>query len=123
MTSSESEGQGGPTRKRSRTSNSAEDGGGKEGKKARGRPRVDTQDATAADVSYFIVYVSPDIFRASTCTVFVLDRAAYNFRLRKTNDIVETKNANTPCATSISAEERNNHLVTQTREHATALYH
>lgn len=46
MTSSESEGQG-QSRKRSRTS----EGGGKEGKKARGRPRVDTQDATAADVS------------------------------------------------------------------------
>jgi hypothetical protein len=50
MTSSESEGQV-PSRKRSRTNNSAEDGA----KKARGRPRVDTQDATAADVSCFIV--------------------------------------------------------------------
>ncbi|KAL5119769.1 hypothetical protein ACEQ8H_002375 [Pleosporales sp. CAS-2024a] len=44
MTSSESEVQA-PSRKRSRTS----EDGGKEGKKARGRPRVDTQDATAAD--------------------------------------------------------------------------
>ncbi|KAF2471003.1 uncharacterized protein BDR25DRAFT_334155 [Lindgomyces ingoldianus] len=44
MTSSESEGQV-PSRKRSKI------GGGEEGgsKKARGRPRVDTQDATAAD--------------------------------------------------------------------------
>ncbi|CAO2657996.1 Nn.00g072560.m01.CDS01 [Neocucurbitaria sp. VM-36] len=47
MTSSESEEQARP-RKRSRTSNSGEDGAA-EGKKARGRPRVDTQDATAAD--------------------------------------------------------------------------
>jgi len=42
------------TRKRSRTSEDAEDAivtSG--GKKARGRPRVDTQDATAADVSDF----------------------------------------------------------------------
>ncbi|KAF2820274.1 hypothetical protein CC86DRAFT_119051 [Ophiobolus disseminans] len=51
MTSSESEGQAVPSnfRKRSRASGSAEDRGAKEGKKARGRPRVDTQDATAAD--------------------------------------------------------------------------
>ncbi|EFQ91623.1 hypothetical protein PTT_11477 [Pyrenophora teres f. teres 0-1] len=48
MTSSESEDQTQPLRKRSRRSNSGEDGGAL-GKKARGRPRVDTQDATAAD--------------------------------------------------------------------------
>ena len=49
MTSSESEGHA-PSRKRSRKSNSAEeDATG--GKKARGRPRVDTHDGTAADVS------------------------------------------------------------------------
>ncbi|KAI1668174.1 bZIP transcription factor [Pyrenophora tritici-repentis] len=48
MTSSESEEQTQPSRKRSRRSNSGEDGGAL-GKKARGRPRVDTQDATAAD--------------------------------------------------------------------------
>ncbi|KAF1851507.1 uncharacterized protein K460DRAFT_36250 [Cucurbitaria berberidis CBS 394.84] len=47
MTSSESEEQAQP-RKRSRTSNSTEDGAAG-GKKARGRPRVDTQDSTAAD--------------------------------------------------------------------------
>ncbi|KAF2853603.1 hypothetical protein T440DRAFT_312119 [Plenodomus tracheiphilus IPT5] len=46
MTSSESEEHA--PRKRTRTSNSAEDGSSG-GKKARGRPRVDTQDATAAD--------------------------------------------------------------------------
>lgn len=40
-----------PTRKRSRVSNSVENGAA--GKKARGRPRVDTQDATAADVRMF----------------------------------------------------------------------
>ena len=40
------------TRKRSRTSEDAEDAVVTSGsKKARGRPRVDTQDATAADVS------------------------------------------------------------------------
>jgi hypothetical protein len=40
------------TRKRSRTSEDAEDAAVTSGsKKARGRPRVDTQDATAADVS------------------------------------------------------------------------
>ncbi|ORY16627.1 hypothetical protein BCR34DRAFT_97178 [Clohesyomyces aquaticus] len=44
MTSSESEGQA-PSRKRSRNSSNEESGS----KKARGRPRVDTQDATAAD--------------------------------------------------------------------------
>jgi len=49
MTSSESEGQGTASRKRSR--GSVEGNGAKESKKARGRPRVDTQDATAADVS------------------------------------------------------------------------
>lgn len=48
MTSSESEGANTRSRKRSRTSNAADDGA-KDGKKARGRPRVDTQDATAAD--------------------------------------------------------------------------
>ncbi|KAJ4366192.1 hypothetical protein N0V83_007827 [Neocucurbitaria cava] len=47
MPSSESEEQTRP-RKRSRTSNSGEDGAAG-GKKARGRPRVDTEDATAAD--------------------------------------------------------------------------
>lgn len=52
MTSSESDGQHGVSSSRKRSRGSAEDGGGaKEGKKARGRPRVDTQDATAADVS------------------------------------------------------------------------
>ncbi|KAF2713637.1 hypothetical protein K504DRAFT_370138 [Pleomassaria siparia CBS 279.74] len=45
MTSSEGEGQP-PRRKRSRTSANGDDAGSK---KARGRPRVDTQDATAAD--------------------------------------------------------------------------
>lgn len=53
MTSSESESASTRPRKRSRTSNTAEDGG-KDGKKARGRPRVDTQDATAADVSSWL---------------------------------------------------------------------
>lgn len=48
MTSSESEEQPQTSRKRSRRSNSGDDGGAG-GKKARGRPRVDTQDATAAD--------------------------------------------------------------------------
>jgi ribosomal protein L4 len=51
MTSSESEEHAQQSRKRSRRSNSGENGAGK---KTRGRPRVDTQDATAADVSgYF----------------------------------------------------------------------
>ncbi|KAI4674228.1 uncharacterized protein J4E84_010734 [Alternaria hordeiaustralica] len=48
MTSSESE-QAQTSRKRSRRRDSVDDGGAG-GKKARGRPRVDTQDATAADV-------------------------------------------------------------------------
>ncbi|KAI4617742.1 hypothetical protein J4E83_006074 [Alternaria metachromatica] len=48
MTSSESE-QAQTSRKRSRRRDSGDDGGAG-GKKARGRPRVDTQDATAADV-------------------------------------------------------------------------
>ncbi|EMD59622.1 hypothetical protein COCSADRAFT_175469 [Bipolaris sorokiniana ND90Pr] len=46
MTSSESEEHAQQSRKRSRTSNSGDNGAGK---KTRGRPRVDTQDATAAD--------------------------------------------------------------------------
>jgi hypothetical protein len=54
MTSSESEEQPQTSRKRSRRSNSGDDGGAG-GKKARGRPRVDTQDATAADVSGDVV--------------------------------------------------------------------
>ncbi len=53
MTSSESEEQL-PTLKRSRRSNSGEDGTTTGEKKSRGRPRVDAQDATAADVSKFI---------------------------------------------------------------------
>lgn len=58
MTSSESDDQ--PTsRKRSRTSASSEDASAA-GKKARGRPRVDTQDETAADVSEtFILHEIP----------------------------------------------------------------
>jgi hypothetical protein len=47
MTSSEGEGQP-PLRKRSRASKDSDEASNK---KARGRPRVDTQDATAADVS------------------------------------------------------------------------
>ncbi|EUC46710.1 hypothetical protein COCMIDRAFT_35701 [Bipolaris oryzae ATCC 44560] len=47
MTSSESEEHVQQSRKRSRTSSSGGDNGA--GKKTRGRPRVDTQDATAAD--------------------------------------------------------------------------
>lgn len=53
MTSSESETQL-RSRKKSRTGEKAGmvgDGVTKDGKKTRGRPRVDTQDATAADVS------------------------------------------------------------------------
>ncbi|EMD86891.1 hypothetical protein COCC4DRAFT_73197 [Bipolaris maydis ATCC 48331] len=46
MTSSESEEHAQQSRKRSRTSNSGDNGAGK---KTRGRPRVDTHDATAAD--------------------------------------------------------------------------
>ncbi|EUC31496.1 hypothetical protein COCCADRAFT_6589 [Bipolaris zeicola 26-R-13] len=46
MTSSESEEHAQQSRKRSRTSSSGDNGSGK---KTRGRPRVDTQDATAAD--------------------------------------------------------------------------
>jgi len=49
MPSSDSEGQP-PPKKRSRKASAGDDGGA-EGKKARGRPRVDTKDATAADVS------------------------------------------------------------------------
>ena len=62
MTSSESDDQ--PTsRKRSRTSASSEDASAA-GKKARGRPRVDTQDETAADVSEL------SFFRRSPIAVF-----------------------------------------------------
>ncbi|KAF2493797.1 hypothetical protein BU16DRAFT_422582, partial [Lophium mytilinum] len=46
MTSSESEERSATTRKRSRTSPGSEDAAAK---KSRGRPRVDTQDETAAD--------------------------------------------------------------------------
>ncbi|KAL6706403.1 hypothetical protein ACN47E_005509 [Coniothyrium glycines] len=48
MTSSESE-ERAPTRKRPRTGNTNDDGVDGRGKKARGRPRVHPQDATAAD--------------------------------------------------------------------------
>jgi hypothetical protein len=52
MPSSESEAHvPAPSRKRARRSDSADEGAEK-GKKARGRPRVDTKDATAVDVSY-----------------------------------------------------------------------
>jgi hypothetical protein len=47
MTSSDSEEHALQSRKRSRRSGDVEGGG----KKVRGRPRVDTEDATAADVS------------------------------------------------------------------------
>jgi hypothetical protein len=49
MPSSDGEGQP-PPRKRSRKASAGDDGGA-DGKKTRGRPRVDTKDATAADVS------------------------------------------------------------------------
>lgn len=50
MAGSDSDGQA-PSRKRSRTAASAGEDAGAGGRKARGRPRVDTQDETAADVS------------------------------------------------------------------------
>lgn len=58
MGSSDSDGQA-PSRKRSRTSANSDDAGGK---KMRGRPRVDPQDETAADVS---TYTAPQ-FPTST---------------------------------------------------------
>ena len=57
MTSSESEGQA-RSRKRARAGGKGDMHGDritKEAKKARGRPRVDTQDATAADVSSYSI--------------------------------------------------------------------
>lgn len=63
MPSSESEGQL-PPKKRSRKTSSGGDESGAAGKKARGRPRVDTQDATAADVSW-----SSLVARASDCNM------------------------------------------------------
>jgi hypothetical protein len=72
MTSSESEGQT-ASRKRSRKDDGAEDGagGGGKGKRARGRPRVDTQDATAADVSNCSCYVK--MFSVSTVQGLSID--------------------------------------------------
>lgn len=64
--SSESDEHAQQLRKRSRRSNSGEDAAG--GKKARGRPRVDTQDATAADVSGRFFLVSNPV-RREVCHV------------------------------------------------------
>jgi hypothetical protein len=68
MTSSESEEQP-SSRKRSRTSNSVEDGA----KKARGRPRVDAQDATAADVSGLVLRLCCAAAKDCSCVACVRD--------------------------------------------------
>jgi hypothetical protein len=68
MTSSESDEQP-PSRKRSRTSNTVEDGA----KKARGRPRVDTQDATAADVSGLVLRLCCTAAKDCSCIDCVRD--------------------------------------------------
>jgi len=109
MTSSESDGQV-TSRKRSRTS----EDGGKEGKKARGRPRVEPQDATAADVSW--------LGRRPPCLQFeILCRGI--FGRRKANITTEAENTNSPGAKSVPLEERNNDFVTQTPEHAAPFDH
>lgn len=110
MTSSESEGQV-PSRKRSRTS----EDGGKEGKKARGRPRVEPQDATAADVSW-------RVGRRLPCPQLEISCPGV-FGRRKTNITSETKNTNSPGAKGIPPEERNNDFITQKPEHAASFNH
>jgi hypothetical protein len=123
MTSSESD--GAPSRKRSRPSNSTEDGV-KDGKKARGRPRVDPQDSTAADVSTSSIRDVAGCLQGCITCLVVLDGFASwsvphatrfpSMKIRKANDHVAAKDPNTPCTTSLSSKERNNHLFAQPKE-------
>jgi hypothetical protein len=122
MTSSESD--GAPSRKRSRPSNSTEDGV-KDGKKARGRPRVDPQDSTAADVSASSIRDVAGCLQCCITCLVVVDGIArwrvshttrFPFMKTRADDHVAATDPNTPCTTSLSSEERNNHLFAQPKE-------
>lgn len=119
MTSSESEEQP-RIRKRSRTSANGDEAGSK---KARGRPRVDTQDATAADVSS-----SPENSRMRSlgddpCHVMYYNRSVYSesvdgrLVVRSFVSMLTTSAASSNTDPSrpagLSATERNNHIVAQ----------
>lgn len=103
-----------PPRKRSRTSEDADDvavtAGGK---KARGRPRVDTQDATAADVSIaphyteYLYHFFSSMFSQSAA------------RKTETDAAIASKNANPARATGIPATQRDNNIITQAAEYPT----
>lgn len=82
MTSSESEEHAQQSRKRSRTSNSGDNGAGK---KTRGRPRVDTHDATAADVSGYSPLYRKLIWILCNECWFKESINAYNSRSRAIN--------------------------------------
>lgn len=99
MTGSESKAR---PRKRSRTSEDADDAAVASGsKKVRGRPRVDTQDATAAEVSITL----PIIHHFTLTILRVIIQLLHNqgSHTRKTDAVVETKNTDPSCTTCISA--------------------
>lgn len=107
-----------PPRKRLRTSEDADDvavtGGGK---KARGRPRVDTQDATAADVS-----VDPLEAWCLPSSLLSISRTCAT-QNRKTDAMTASKNANSSRSTRISATQRDHNIVTQAAEYPFTFCH
>ena len=102
-----------PPHKRSRTSEDADDVAvAAGGKKARGRPRVDTQDATAADVSLdpHDKACLPSLLSSIFTTV-----AAQN---TETDAVIASKNADSSRSTSIPAAQRDNNIITQAAGHS-----
>lgn len=111
-------------RKRSRTSEDAEDTTvAATGKKARGRPRVDTQDATAADVStalyshLFAPLLRP--FFQSHSRIKSQQSTIYP----RLTLLLATKDADSACPTRIPAAQRNNNNITPTAKLSTTRNH
>lgn len=102
-----------PPRKRSRTSENVDDVAvAVGGKKARGRPRVDTQDATAADVS--LDHHGKACLHSLLSSIFSTG-AAQN---TETDAAIASKNADSSRSTSIPTAQRDNNIITQAAGHS-----
>ena len=103
-------------RKRSRMSDDADDTAvAAGGKKARGRPRVDTQDATAADVSIIpYPHSAAPISRPLPIESIASDLSKKH--VPQTDSSPASKDTNSSCTTRISAAQRDDNHLTKTAE-------
>ena len=72
-------------RKKHKIDNLIEDDDEEARKKARGRPRVDTKDETAADVSYIYLLICFQLFSVKLPHIISITRSWKNFHLIKSN--------------------------------------